>query len=186
MIADIIKALECIDPKQCKLSTLKYEDLKLPLKFVNSKYLERPFAYEFYYQFRRLIEMKEIKLEENVLIQGEVDKRYQDIIDLSSIPDFLVHIIPSATTNNKAVIEFKMATNRFTDIEKDFDKLLKFKDRLGYEKLVEVLIGETKEIIEKKHELAQFHNDDCNIHVILYDINTSKAEEYKIKYPKNS
>ena len=79
-----------------------------------------------------------------------------------------------------------MATNRFTDIEKDFDKLLKFKDRLGYEKLVEVLIGETKEIIEKKHELVQFHNDDCNIHVILYDINTSKAEEYKIKYPKNS
>ena len=185
MIAEIVKALERIDPKQCRLSTLKYEDLKLPNEFFDSKYLERPFAYEFYHQFRKLIENKEIELEENVLIQGEVDKTYQVIGDVSKIPDFLVHI-PSETTNNKAVIEFKMATRSFPDIERDFDKLLKFKDRLNYEKLVEVLIGETDAIIKKKIKLSKYHNDDCNIHVILYDINILKAEEYKIKYIENS
>ena len=92
MIAKIIKALECVNPNLCRLSKLKYEDLGFTYEFFNSKYLERPFAYEFYYQFRRLIETKEIELEENVLIQGEVDKAYQKIIDVSYIPDFLVHI----------------------------------------------------------------------------------------------
>lgn len=185
MISEIIKALESINPDLCRLSKLKYEDLELPSEFFDSKYLERPFAYEFYHQFRRLIEEKKIQLEENVLIQGEVDKEYQRIGDVSRIPDFLIHS-PSAKTKNKAVIEFKLATRSFPDIENDFNKLLKFKDILDYESLVEVLIGETDAIRKKKKKLSEFHNDNYNINVILYNINTLKAEEYKINYERNN
>ena len=186
MVNDIIKALEKINPGHCKLSTLNYKELEsggVPKAIHESKYLERPVAYEFYHQFRKLIEADEIKLEEHVLIQAEVDKRYQDIKGLNKIPDFLVHA-PSSSCS-KAVIEFKLANRDWGDIKDDFDKLLDFKEILKYKELVEVLIGKPEDIEIKRKWLEPLKSDeDFNMIVIFYDITKAKAEELRINYKK--
>jgi len=181
MVDEIVISLSKVDPDNCKLSTLNYEDLKFPREIYHSKYLERPFAYEFYHQFRKLIDNKEIKLEESILIQGEVDKRYQNIEKLSKIPDFLVH--SPSTEKNIAVIEFKMASRDIEDIKNDFKKLLSFRDILGYEELIEIIIGNTGCIESKDEELKILINEEnFNIWLVLFDITKRKISKLKIKY----
>lgn len=129
----IIEALENMDKNFCILSN----------NLGRIKYLERPIAYEFYHQFRKLID------EEKFVIQGEVDKRYQHYFKKGKVPDFIIHI-PN-TQNNFVVIEMKLANN-IRNIEKDFQKLNEFK-KLHYKNLVEIIIGYDKNLKNAKEKI---------------------------------
>jgi len=106
---------------------------------IKEKYLERPFAYEFYHQLRKLIDNGGVDFGGPV-IQAEVDKRYQHYFKNGKIPDFIIHV-PN-TRQNLAVIEFKLATN-LGSLEHDFEKLVEFKNNEGlkYMHVIEVIIG---------------------------------------------
>lgn len=70
------------------------------------RYQERAICYEFYHQFRNLIDSGEVDLGGRV-VQAEVDKRYQHYNNLERIPDFIFHV--PDTQDNLAILEFKMA-----------------------------------------------------------------------------
>lgn len=121
LLEAIENALEKIDPCYCKLSQITYSQSGIDQYLANEKYLERPFAYEFYHQFRKLIDEKSIDLGGSI-IQAEVDKRYQYLDGLGKIPDFILHA-PNCTAKNLAVIEFKLASNNRKPLLDDMKKL---------------------------------------------------------------
>ncbi len=129
MIIEYIKcALQKLDKRHCFLSVLDYSELIELKKAAEAKLLERPFAYEFYHQFRTQLDEGYFDIGDCVL-QGEVAKNYQHIpgLDQGKIPDFIIHV-PDRTDNNLAVIEFKLAANPARLFWEDFDKLVKFKE----------------------------------------------------------
>lgn len=116
------------------------------------RYQERAICYEFYHQFRNLIDSGQVNLGGRV-IQGEVNKRYQHYKNLDRIPDFIFHV-PN-TKDNLAVVEFKLASD-LNGIIGDLKKLIVFGETLNYRHLVQVIIGDTESLsrarkyIEKK------------------------------------
>jgi hypothetical protein len=157
-----------MDCQYCKLSKINYEEIESAdgIEFAEAlreaKYLERPFAYEFYHQFRFLLENKIVNFG-GALIQGEVDKRYQHIPGVGDIPDFIIHL-PDSSENNYAVIEFKLASQGVGAISQDLDKLVGFQGpELHYDHIVEVIIG-TKEF--------------AGVFVVEIDPNNSKIREF--------
>lgn len=140
MIVEAIKrALERMDMRYCALSQIDHAADPEPIEY--SKYLERPFAYEFYHQFRKLLDEGKLELGSSV-IQGEVDKRYQHLFEDGRVPDFILHT-PNCRTQNLAVIEFKLASVSSEQLVHDFQKLVEFKRVLKYEHVIEVVIGRT-------------------------------------------
>jgi G:T-mismatch repair DNA endonuclease (very short patch repair protein) len=140
----IIEALEKMDRKYCILSS----------KTKKIKYLERPIAYEFYHQFRKLIDEQN-----NFVVQSEVDKRYQHYFKKGKVPDFIFHTPNSQ--NNFAVVEMKLANN-LRNINKDFQKLNEFK-KLGYKNLVEIVICDDKNLKSAKNKIKNIKHDDINV-----------------------
>lgn len=179
----IKRALSRMDRMSCMLSTLDYNSLEVgesfARKLLKEKYLERPFAYEFYHQFRNLMDTGCVYFG-GPIIQAEVDKRYQHIWSDGKIPDFIIHI-PN-TRANLAVIEFKLASN-LDGIEKDFKKLLEFKRDLGYTYIVEVIIG-NESLLERAGTRVEniSTNEGEDIIVIRFNIETWIPEELVIKY----
>ncbi len=57
------------------------------------KYLERPLAYEFYHQVRKLIDRGNVNLGEKTVIQTEVDKTYQNYFETGKIPEYAIEVI---------------------------------------------------------------------------------------------
>jgi hypothetical protein len=149
------------------------------------KYLERPFAYEFYHQFRRLLDEKAFDFGGSV-IQAEVDKRYQQIPGLGKIPDFILHT-PNSNEENLAVIEFKLASNYGEPLESDLKKLVTFRrGNLNYRYLVEVIIGSTNELNTTWERIGRLRTDDGEeIFVIGYDVNTRSTDIRAILYEPN-
>ncbi|MFQ6116117.1 MAG: hypothetical protein ACE5NG_18810, partial [bacterium] len=146
VIVAIETALEKMDKKYCTLSQTDYSAIDDAIKETvsKSKYLERPIAYEFYHQLRKLIDEGIVYLG-GPIIQAEVDKRYQHCFENGKIPDFIIHAPNSG--QNLAVIEFKLATN-FGTIESDIEKLLEFKENplLKYVHGIEVIVGNTEHL----------------------------------------
>jgi hypothetical protein len=107
----ICMALERMNRKYVDLSKIYYSEVDENIRelAIKNKYLERPFAYEFYHALRKLIEQKKVDIGGRV-IQAEVDKRYQHYFSTGVIPDFIIHE-PNNTKRNFAAIEFKLATN---------------------------------------------------------------------------
>ena len=193
MVIDAIKtALEKMNKRYCKLSKIDYNRLGVGesyrKKLSKEKYLERPFAYEFYHQLRKLIDDGEVDFG-GPIIQAEVDKRYQHCFRKGKIPDFIIHI-PN-TDINLVVIEFKLASN-LRDIEKDFKKLVEFKQRLGYKYLVEVIIDDCSSLKKSSLKKAREHikeiSTDNGEKIIIVEFNTQiwKADEWEIKYKPKS
>ncbi len=62
VILAIKTALENMDKKYCKLSQIDYSNVRVNEStkkyLMEEKYLERPFAYEFYHQLRKLMDRK--------------------------------------------------------------------------------------------------------------------------------
>ncbi len=159
-------ALKNMNQDYCKLSKLVYEKIEASDSIIKilkkEKYLERPFAYEFYHQLRRLLDKGDVDFG-GPIIQAEVDKRYQQCFERGKMPDFIIHSPNSK--KNIAIIEFKLATRVKESIKDDFIKIVEFKTNsyLKYSYGIEVLLG-------PKHALENRRKD-------IYDWNKKEGEE---------
>jgi len=187
-------ALEQISQDYVRLSQKIYSqiegDRSFKLKCSKEKILERPFAYEFYHQFRKLMEEKIVDFGE-LVIQAEIDKTYQHcsqndqegkISSRGKIPDFLIHL-PNRKDDNLAVIEFKLTSN-LSNLESDFKKLVKFKlnPHLKYNYGIEVIIGDTKSLEQAKAKTKRFATTKGEeLNIIYFDTQTLKASNSSIK-----
>lgn len=190
MIVNAVKlCLENMNKKFVDLSRFKFDELNNRLKetLQKQKIQERPFAYEFYHQFRKLWDGGSILgiVPAEVVIQAEVNKTYQRIPNLEKMPDFLLH--KPNTNENFAVIEFKLASNsNISRIEKDFKKIIAFKRELGYVYLIEIIIGDGNSLRNAKECILSPNNPDGE-EIILIEFNTNswRVNDYKIKYRSN-
>lgn len=175
-INDIIKiALENMDKAYCQLSLINYSEIdelnsEQPTE---EKYLERPCAYEFYHQLRKLIDRGIVNLGEKTVIQAEVSKIYQRYFATGKIPDFIIHI-PNSNRRNLAVIEFKLAIN-LSEIGKDLEKLIEFKknDTLEYTHIIEVIIGNQTSIEKARIKIEQLLKSKGE-EITIIEFNTDK------------
>jgi len=190
MVIGAIKwALENMDKKYCKLSQLDYSRIEsegLRKRLAEEKYLERPFAYEFYHQLRKLMDNGDVDFG-GPIIQAEVDKRYQHCFKHGKIPDFIIHV-PN-TRQDLAVIEFKLAAN-LNKIEDDFRKLIEFRknEDLEYTHVIEVIIGSETSLEKAKGCIRQVSKPDGEeIIIIGFNTDSWRANESRIRYkhPRN-
>ncbi|MHA1284927.1 MAG: hypothetical protein ACTSVV_07025 [Promethearchaeota archaeon] len=186
VIKGVIFALNNMDRRYCSLSKIDYKRLEVSDKvreiLEKEKFLERPFAYEFYHQFRLLLEKKTLDFG-GPIIQGEVNKRYQHLFSNGYMPDFIIHL-PN-TRKNLAVIELKLASRSITDIEKDFKKIIEFKRHvdLKYKYGIEILIGDLKNLKLCKLEIEQLNiKDGEEVVIIEFNVNSWKVKSYYIYY----
>lgn len=180
MTTDIIEAtkmaLEKMAKEYCTLSQIDYDEFyknnfKEALK--QEKYLERPFAYEFYHQLRKLMDCGTVDFG-GCVIQAEVAKEYQHCFEKGKIPDFIIHI-PN-TNKNFAVLEFKLSSN-LSKIKDDFEKLIDFRkpqppsEYLEYEHIVEVIIGSKDSLKRAKKRIeTEFNNVEYKGVTILEEV----------------
>jgi len=173
VIVAVKTALEKMNEKYCTLSQIDYSRIggneSLRDLLAENKYLERPFAYEFYHQIRKLMDEGNVDLG-GPIIQAEVDKRYQHCFKNGKIPDFILHV-PN-TPQNLAVIEFKLATN-LSGIKYDLGKLIEFKKNadLKYTYVIEVIIGNRASLRNAKEHIKQL-NKPRGEEVIIIKFNT--------------
>ncbi|MFH1320943.1 MAG: hypothetical protein ABII90_09865 [Bacteroidota bacterium] len=194
MIIKAIKtALKKMDKKYCKLSQIDYSRTELNKNeqhhLAKEKYLERPFAYEFYHQLRKLIDDGEVNFGRPI-IQAEVDKRYQHLpcFKKGKIPDFILHVpntrnVPNVR-NNLAVIEFKMATN-LDELKADFKKLVSFKKNqdLRYKHAIEVIIGNQHSLESARKRIDGLNNSRGKVITIIeFNTDSWRANDREIKY----
>jgi hypothetical protein len=187
-LVKIIKlALEKTDKTYVNLSRLRYSmlDDKIRTLAMENKYLERPFAYEFYHALRELIEVKAVELGRRV-VQAEVDKRYQNYFRNGKIPDFIIHV-PGQIEPNLAVIEFKLATN-VDGLSSDLEKLAAFKRfPLKYAYGIEVIIGKADDLtlaINLINKLTHVRGE--KIVIVTFNTDSWKAKDFTIEYmPSN-
>lgn len=133
---------------------------------INYEYQERPYAYEFYHQFRKMIE-KGLNLG-GYFIQPEVNKTYQQyLLKKGKIPDFIIHI-PGAGLENLCVIEFKRASSRV--LKRDLEKLADFQEHLHYKFLFEVIIGTGSEL-SKLGRLLSYERREPKVKITIISFN---------------
>jgi hypothetical protein len=145
IISELQEALMAIDWTYCQLSTLGYSEGAFSSQY-ERKYLERPVAYELYHQLR--LRMARWPTSSLLRLQGEVDKRYQGIINAQCAPDLLIHR-PNANESNLVVVEIKMAERGLTEIVADQAKLRRFVNPpLDYSFGVQILVGETQKLAQ--------------------------------------
>lgn len=179
MVIEAIKlALENMDQNYCKLSKKDYNEIEVTFKnqLKQEKYLERPIAYEFYHQLRKLIDINCVDFG-GPLIQAEVDKTYQHCFENGKMPDFIIHIPDSR--KNLAVIEFKLATRTKDDIKKDIRKIVKFKTNsdLNYSYGVEVLLGANHALENRRKDITDWNKTEGEeIIIIEFDIDSWRAD----------
>ena len=179
MVLEAIKlALVNMDQNYCKLSKKDYNEIGVTFKnqLKQEKYLERPFAYEFYHQLRKLIDIGCVDFG-GPIIQAEVNKTYQHCFENGKMPDFIIHIPDSRI--NLAVIEFKLATRAKASIKDDFIKIAEFKTNsdLRYSYGVEVLLG-TKLALEKcRQDIFEWNKREGEeIIIIEFDTESWKSD----------
>ena len=173
-----------MDKNYFKLSQIDYSMLGVSKAFKKNlkdeKYLERPFAYEFYHQLRKLINSGDANFGGPVVIQAEVDKRYQHYFEDGKIPDFIIHV-PNKQ-KNIAVIEVKLATN-LSNLKGDLKKLVEFKNHkeLKYAFAIEIIIGNFASLKKAKEYISRMGKTNGEeITVIEYNTNSAKVDDWKI------
>ena len=183
VILAIKTALKNIDENYCKLSQIDYSMLRAnesTIKILKEeKYLERPFAYEFYHQLRKLIDSGAVDFGGPV-IQAEVDKKYQKCFENGKIPDFIIHV--PDTRKNLAVIELKLAAN-FRNLEGDLKKLVEFKNSmdLKYAFAIEIIIGNRAFLNKAKERISRMEKTRGEeIIIIDYNTDSKKVKDWKI------
>lgn len=179
VIEPIELALNNMNKNFCKLSKIDYKFIEAPNGLVDylkrEKFLERPIAYEFYHQLRKLIDEGEVDFG-GPIIQAEVDKNYQHCFKKGKMPDFIIHV-PNFN-ENLAVIEFKLATRNKEDIKDDFKKILKFKTypRLRYAYGIEVILGNKRSLTIRKKDIINWNGTEGEeIIIIEFDTDNWKA-----------
>ncbi|MHA1328821.1 MAG: hypothetical protein ACTSRH_16105 [Promethearchaeota archaeon] len=186
VIKGVILALNNMDRRYCSLSKIDYKALgvKNDVRKIleKEKFLERPFAYEFYHQFRLLLEKKILDFG-GPIIQGEVGKGYQHIFKNRYAPDFIIHL-PN-TKENLAIIEFKLASRMFNEIKDDFKKIIEFKrnEKLRYKYGIVILIGNLNILNRRKKKINKLNKKDGEkIVIIKFNVKTWRATSYCIHY----
>lgn len=186
MVVEALKmALRKTDKKYCALSQIDYSRIEMNSStkelLKEKKYLERPFAYEFYHQLRTLMDNSNVNFG-GPIIQAEVDKRYQHCFENGKIPDFIIHM-PN-DSKNLAVIEFKLANN-LGKLEHDFKKLVRFKEieDLKYSHAIEVIIGNESSLTLAKERIMQL-NKHMGLEITIIEFNTDSWEvnDWIIRY----
>ena len=179
IINPIKMALENMNQSFCKLSKRDYNYIQAPNGIIGylkkEKYLERPIAYEFYHQLRKLIDDSDVNFG-GPIIQAEVDKNYQHIFKNGKIPDFIIHLPNS--NENLAIIEFKLATRVKKDIKDDFIKIIKFKthSRLKYDYGIEVIIGNRRSLENRRNDINEWNREEGEeIILVEFDLDSWKA-----------
>ena len=179
-------ALKNMNQDYCKLSKLVYENVEASDSIIKilkkEKYLERPFAYEFYHQLRRLLDEGDVDFN-GPIIQAEVDKRYQQCFEKGKMPDFIIHTPNSK--KNLAVIEFKLSTRAKEDIKDDFIKIVKFKTNplLKYSYGVEVLLGDKHSLENRRKDINGWSKTEGEeIIIIEFDTGSWKADHSVIQF----
>lgn len=128
-----------------KLSSEDVQDAK-------ERWLERPYAYEFYHQMRSCW-----REDCHLIISGEISKKGHSVFESldagKPIPDFLIHR-PGSMVNNCAVIEVKSQNAYRKGIYRDVEKLLTFKYRIGYRQMIYLFFGE--ELPKKKSKFQEY------------------------------
>ncbi len=174
-------ALENMDQNYCKLSKKDYKDIEVINTFKNQlkqeKYLERPIAYEFYHQLRKLIDINCVDFG-GPMLQAEVNKTYQHCFESGKMPDFIIHIPDS--NRNLAIIEFKLATTTKEDIKKDLEKIAEFKTNslLNYCYGIEVLLGANNSLLNRRKDIEVWNKSEGE-EIIIIEFNT---DSWKVSY----
>lgn len=175
-----------MNKEYCKLSIKDYKNIELTTPLIDrlkkEKYLERPFAYEFYHQLRKLIDEGDVDFD-GPIIQAEVDKTYQHCFKNGKVPDFIIHIPDSK--ENLIVIEFKLANSPKKDFKDDFVKILEFKTKLllKYSYGVEVIIGTKPSLKNRRKDINEWDKTEGEeIIIIEFDIESWKADHSSIQF----
>ena len=108
-------------------------------------YRERVYCYELYHQLRNLLEAD--KQLAGYTLNGEIDKRAHPIINLSCIPDFLIHI--PGKMDNLIIIEVKQVNANPEEIKKDYKKLSDFVSKIDYKLGVQLVFGNDEQGFSK-------------------------------------
>ncbi|KKM69675.1 hypothetical protein LCGC14_1448360 [marine sediment metagenome] len=179
IIEPIKLALNKMNKNFCELSKIDYKYIEATNGLVDylkgEKYLERPIAYEFYHQLRKLIDEGDVDFGEPI-IQAEVDKNYQHCFRNGKMPDFIIHL-PNFN-KNLAIIEFKLATRKKEDIKYDFKKIVKFKTypRLRYTYGIEVILGNKRSLAIRMKDINNWNRTEGEeIIIIEFDTDNWKA-----------
>ncbi|MHA1381822.1 MAG: hypothetical protein ACTSRG_25915 [Candidatus Helarchaeota archaeon] len=177
-------SLTSMSEKFTDLSELRWEGVKEDLKkqLIEQKIQELPYIYEFFHQFRKYWSMQVMRkvFAKSAYIQPQINKQYQDIPDLKRIPDFLIHV-PNAETNI-AAIELKLAQRKDV-IQRDLNLLLNFKEKLGYQYLIEILVGNFNELEEARAFINDLDKDNgIEINIVMYNTEDHKADSFSIQY----
>ena len=191
----VVNSLQNMDKNFVTLSRLRWgaiDDKVLIRELVARNIQERPFAYEFYHQMRKLWDGDQASTLglDKLAIQAEVNKSYQDIPKLRKMPDFLVHRVNSPDEGDQfAVFEFKVAS-RLQDIEDDLRKLINFQHLLKYSYGIEVIIGPSGPLKKIPAILDQIDEVNCwpgssyNLIIVYFSIDswtaTVKQREYTL------
>lgn len=165
MLDLIISACDAIDWRFVTLSRRRYRRGRVCTGLGDPHWLERPFAYEIYHQLRTIWPANLLQV--GCVIHAEVLKTYQEIQDIDKMPDLLLHDPQSG--RNVAVVEIKLTSNTRKNLREDLRKLALFRRALGYETLVEILIGSTREIRTSLEELNGIQLD-CDIPIQILTI----------------
>ncbi len=169
------------------LSWVAFDDRGLNQTLEDDNLQERPYAYEFYHQMRKLRERPDaanLGLNE-LAIQAEVNKSHQNIPHLRKMPDFLSRRVNS--DERLAVFEFKV-TRRLEELNDDIFKLINFRHILLYRYGVEVIIGRTPEPAAVSTLLDHMGNSNpwgaiYNSFIVYFDVNTWTAMIRQRAYP---
>lgn len=178
-IQAVLDSLLRMDRQFVDLSHLKWVGIEAGFRpfFDVQRVQERPFAYEFYHQFRKLWE--DGRIGElgygHTTTQAEVHKGYQDIPRLNKMPDLLVHRAGGKDPDDQvAVIEFKLATNTQC-FQADFNKLIDFSYVLNYRYTIEVVVGSEATLTSAQNFIAksianpnQYHERPICVHIVYF------------------
>ena len=148
--------------------------------------VERVFCYEFYHQFRKIMERKN-DIYHNLRLNGEISKiiaeKYQRDISHTKFPDFVLHEAQNTVNQQELVIEVKTKNNSeicsfLSDIEKIDDMI----SQLNYKSGLFIAENIDNETLRQKIERANINSiaNPCKIYFMATDSVKDKA--YQDKY----
>lgn len=148
------------------------------------KYTERMFAYEFYHQYRCIMQRKKKKYD-GLYLNGEQQKCSQGWKGLKKItPDIVLHgMIDSpdySGFSQKWLCEIKMCTN--PEIVNDLTKIKNKTLKLKFQEYVFIFVGGDDKYLKEECRKKTIKVDDvfCETICICIDINDYKNNDFNI------
>lgn len=148
-IKDFIRALLNVESRYILYQLRGHNDDEQGLEM--QKQYERVFAYEFYHQYRKLMELNPEKYE-GIYLNGEAhkgDSIYSKVPQ--SMPDIILNKDPGKIVDDGQFFLCEMKTAANKEFYKDFEKLYTFKESgLKFKEYIFLSIGETIDGLHEK------------------------------------